>query len=126
MLFDTYAWIDFFKASRRGGRVKRYLKQKNILTSVVSVAEFTEWSFKQGISKEKTEKMLVFIEKNSAVLPVNFEVASLAGKISFLTKKQVKNWGMMDSMIYATALLNKTVLLTGDKHFSKMPFAELF
>ena len=41
----------------------------------------------------------------------------MAGEINFDNKKKIKNWGMSDSIILATAKLLNAKVLTGDKHF---------
>jgi predicted nucleic acid-binding protein len=35
-------------------------------------------------------------------------------------KKEIDGWGLADSIVYATALLKKAEVVTGDEHFKKL------
>ncbi|MFI5421229.1 MAG: PIN domain-containing protein, partial [Nitrososphaerales archaeon] len=66
-----------------------------------------------------------FISTKTAIVQVDRAVALLAGKINFQKKKEVRDWGMADSIILATANLASAKVVTGDLHFKKVPDAEI-
>ena len=35
-------------------------------------------------------------------------------------KKKIKGWGLADSIVYATGLLKKAEVVTGDEHFKEL------
>ena len=122
MLIDSYAWIEFFLGTEKGEKVKEILEKGVNYTSIVSIAEITEWSLK---NKLETKHFINIIKKISEVINLNEEVVGLAGKINFDHKKTIKGWGMLDSLIYATALLYNLKILTGDKHFENLNNVEM-
>jgi predicted nucleic acid-binding protein len=75
--------------------------------------------------KEKAKKYVEIIEKTSTVLDITKEIAILAGEINQERKKKVKSWGMIDSMILATATFYKLKVLTGNSHFKDINNVEI-
>jgi|SRR3989344_2032150 len=122
MLLDSYAWIELFLGTEKGKKVKELLEKGKHYISIVSIAEITEWSLKNKI---ETKNLIDVIKKISEVINLNEEIVELAGKINFERKKIIKDWGMLDSLIYATALLYNLKILTGDKHFEKLNNVEM-
>jgi predicted nucleic acid-binding protein len=35
-------------------------------------------------------------------------------------KKEIDGWGLADSIVYATAIVKKAEVVTGDEHFKKL------
>ena len=122
MLLDSDAWIELFLGTEKGKKVKELLEKGKHYISIVSIAEITEWSLKNKI---ETKNLIDVIKKISEVINLNEEIVELAGKINFERKKIIKDWGMLDSLIYATALLYNLKILTGDKHFEKLNNVEM-
>ena len=122
MLLDSYAWIEFFQASEKGKRVEQILSSKKCYTSIVSVSEVIEWCLKNSRDyQDRISRM----ERLSQIIPLNKKIVMLSGKINFEHKKKIKGWGMMDSMIYSTAVIYGLRVLTGDQHFKKLDNAEM-
>ena len=99
MLLDTSAWIEFFEGTNKGARVRDVLNQNKCYTSIVSLAEVTNWSL-----KEKRDAMFFIdtIGKLSSVINMDNSIVVLAGGLNFERKKKNKKWGMLDSFILAT------------------------
>ena len=53
------------------------------------------------------------------------EIIVSAGKLNYERKKIVKNWGMLDSFILATAQVYDLKILTKDSHFKDLPNIQL-
>lgn len=81
------------------------------------LAEFTDKYTRENLDfKER----LRFIKTISALAPLDEETAELAGKISAERRQQVKGWGLVDSIVLATARTKKMKVITGDEHFRSL------
>lgn len=121
-ILDTSAWIELFVDGKNGEGVKSRLAAEDCYTSSVSVAEITEWAIR-GLKDPNT--LVGIIDSTTQIIDVGKEIASLAGRINFNRKKEVKNWGMADSLIAATAGLYNLRILTCDHHFVGLPMVDL-
>jgi len=124
MLLDTYAWVEFFKGTNEGKKVKEILKKEKCYTCIVSIAELVEWCSKNNL-KEEIKEYFKAITKSSVILNLDEEISLLAGKINHERKKNIEGWGMMDSLILATAISYDIKILTGDTHFKDLPNVEM-
>jgi predicted nucleic acid-binding protein len=75
--------------------------------------------------EEKAKRYVEIIEKASVILNITKEIAILAGEINQERKRRVKGWGMIDSMILATATFYKLKILTGNSHFKDLENVEI-
>lgn len=112
LLLDTHAWIDYFSSETRKEQIKEIISEKALFTSMLSLAEVKLWLLKKGLNEEK---YLMFIEENSRLISPDKEISLLAGRIKFDAVK--KDFGMIDCLIYATALKFDLKVVTGDPHF---------
>lgn len=124
MLLDTYAWIEFFQGTEKGRKVKAVIAKQSCYTSIISLAEIAEWCLK---NKLDVKYFIKVVERLSTILSLDEEMTIAAGKINFYHKKckKIKGWGMIDSLIYATARFYNLAVLTGDKHFRSLPNVEI-
>lgn len=120
IVFDSYAWFEFFAGSPKGRIVKEIIESKEeILTPAVCIAEI-----KRGYLRENKEyeSRINFILNRSKIIKIDFNIAQIAASVSFKNKVH-----MIDSIIYASALSVNSELLTGDLHlknFEKIRFLE--
>lgn len=118
MLLDTYAWIELFKGSAKGKKVEEIIKaEKEVFTSIVSLAEITKWCLD---NKRDVYQRLEIVKNYSEILDLDKKIVIIAGKINFEIRKTVKDFGMIDSLIYSTAQIYTLKLLTGDEHFRNL------
>ena len=122
MILDSYAWIEFFQGSDKGIKVGQILKNKKCFTSIVTLSEVTNWALKNNLDHIYYIKS---IEKYSQIIPLTNKISVLAGKVNFYNKKTIKNWGMLDSFIYSTALIYNLNVLIGDNHFKSLKNVEM-
>jgi len=78
------------------------------------IAEFTDKYTRENLDPKERLK---FLKAFSALAPLDEETAELAGRISAERRRQVRGWGLVDSIILATARLTKMKVVTGDEHF---------
>lgn len=122
MLIDSYSWIEYFLGSEKGKKVEKILEENECYTSIVSISEIIEWCYKNN---KDCNYRINIIKTYSTIIDLDEKIVILAGKINFANKKKIANWGMLDSFIYATALLYDLIVLTGDRHFSGLKNAEM-
>ena len=122
ILLDSSAWVEFFIKSEKGEVVKNILKTKECYTSIVTLAEISNWAMRENLNGKE---LVQFIINSSKVLNLNFQISFLAGELNFKRKKTVKNWGMIDSIILATSLFYDLKILTKDSHFKGLENVEI-
>ena len=114
---DSYAWVEYFRGSEEGKIAKDYIECKNCATASITIAELSE---KYKRENKDFEEDMNFIIARTKVSNLNTEIALKAGEINFDNKKKIKNWGMSDSIILATANLLNAKVVTGDEHFREL------
>ena len=116
IVFDTYAWIEYFLGSERGKIVETHLNEEVITPFIVLLelsyrADKEGWNFKQYLN---------FIKIRSRITGVTEEFNLKFGQIYNATKKDVAGIGMADIIILLTAIEENAKILTGDEHFKNM------
>ena len=112
VLIDSWAWIEYFRGSRAGRKVMKYIEGKEkAIVSTINIAEVYRWILRFYNEKIANEKVNV-IKERCFVIPVDEEIAIMSAKI-----KHKENMGLGDAIIYATAKKEKAFLLTGDSDF---------
>lgn len=122
MLLDSAAWIEFFKGSKKGQKVRLIIIQDQCYTSILSIGEIGVWCIKNGLDERE---YIAAIEKNSVILNLRKEIMLSGAVINVQHKKNFHNWGMIDALIYATARLYGLIVLTKDTHFQDLDGVEM-
>jgi|SRR3989344_869235 len=122
MLLDSCSWIEVFEGSVKGELIMKIIEDKEIYTSAISISEIANWCRKNSLD----EKFYIrVIEENSSLLFPTKDILAISGIINFERKKLVKNWGMIDSIIYATASTHSLKIITTDHHFIELDNVEI-
>lgn len=115
VLIDSWAWIEYFRGSKPGERVKEYVEDEvNVVVSTINIAEVYRWILRYYDEKVAEEKRMA-IRERSVIIEVSEEIAVQAAKI-----RHNKGWGLGDSIIYATAKREGAKVLTGDPDFKEL------
>ncbi|MEK6954656.1 MAG: PIN domain-containing protein [Candidatus Micrarchaeota archaeon] len=114
MLFDTYSWVELFNDTEAGRRVANLINAETAATAMATISELTSWAIRNN---RDPSLIIENVKRLSAILEFREDIAKLAGELHIQYKKEMKDFGMVDSMIYATALANGLKLVTGDRHF---------
>jgi predicted nucleic acid-binding protein len=129
-VIDSYAWIEYFKGSKRGLSVRNYVEKENSATPTIVIAEISRKLLREILAGRETavgrESKLDFIKTSTFVVELTEEIARLAGEIDVERRKIVKDWGLADSIILATARMEKAKVVTGDKHFVDLKNETIF
>jgi len=119
-IVDTYAWIEYFRGTSKGMRIKDKIDAGDNITPTIVLAElkrkFVEWR------RQDFEDKLAFIQENSQIVGLDEELAIMAGEIR--AQKSVPNMGLVDCILLALARKFNMKVLTGDKHFKSLDEAE--
>ena len=120
-VIDSYAWIEYFKASKCGEVAMKYIESENSATPTIVVSEISRKLLREielgNETREGRLKRLEFVRATTRIVDLDFEIAAEAGKTDVDMKKKVKGWGLADSIVLCTARKAKGKVITGDEHF---------
>jgi len=117
MLFDTSAWIEYFKGTEKGQMVSNLIKNKSIYTCPITLAEISNWSHKNS---EGPAQRINIIKSFSSVLELNEQILVLSGRFYAEQRKRNGKISLIDAIIYTTAKIHGLVLLTADGDFENL------
>ena len=113
-ILDTFSWIEYFAGSPAGENAKTYIESGEAFTPTIVIAEFTDKYTRENLD---FRERLKFLKATSALAPLDEETAEIAGKISAERRSRVRGWGLVDSVVLATARVRGMKVITGDEHF---------
>jgi len=114
LVIDSFAWFEYFLGSEPGRKVVNYVERGRTITPTIVIAELSE---KYRTLSIDFKERLRFIKFRSKIVLLDEETAEYAGQLAVERKKKIRRWGMADSIVLATARLNKCRIITGDEHF---------
>ena len=115
MMIDSFAWVEYFMGTEKGEKVREIVESDQVLyTSPVILAEIYS---KSQRTDGRGEERVNFILERCAVVELDEEIGLEAGKIHAEMKPKVRDFGMIDALILASAKKKGLKVLTGDKHF---------
>lgn len=124
VVFDSYAWLEYAMGNPRAKDVTHYLEndEVEILTPSSVLAEVGDVLRRNAVAKDTRNQVITYIKGKSLMVNIDSAIAESAGEINFTNKveKKIKNWGMLDSMVYAVAMGRRGRVLTGDPHFKDL------
>lgn len=120
IVFDSYAWIEYFAGSPKGKRAEELLKTADITyTPAVCLTEIKNRFYRAEFSQVRVEQFISFIRRRSTIISIDEEMAIDAAE----NMKKFKLHAM-DAIIYACANKTNARLVTGDAHFKNIPNIE--
>lgn len=124
VILDSSAWIEFFLGTDKGLKVKELVAQGGATTSIITFAEIVHWCHKSN-QAERIAERVGGIKNGSEIINLNEEILTIAGRISYERKKITQKWGMMDSIILATARIYGLKVVTKDQDFRGLENVEI-
>ena len=110
-LVDSCGWLEYFSGGKKAERYEKYLLKPDLII-VPSIVLYEVYKKIKSGSDEDCAILAVAQMENSKVIMFNDDLSLLAADVSL-----VHSLHMADSIIYATAISNKAVLVTSDEHF---------
>jgi predicted nucleic acid-binding protein len=118
ILVDTYTWIEISKNSPWGRRALTWMEKRPALfVSVLTLYEL-QYRFNDLYGEKKTGSFIATILNHADVIPIDQQIATMAGVIKSREKKEGCTMGSVDCMILATARVHGLKILSGDNHFA--------
>ena len=119
-LLDSSAWVEYFKGTPTGSNVKKILEE-GAATSAISLAEIAKWAQENGA---EVIPIITQMKKNAIVISLEEPILIESGKQYIRLRKIQKSIGMIDVIIYITALIHGLQLITTDNDFRGLPETE--
>jgi|SRR3989344_6488064 len=113
-VLDTFAWIEYFQASKKGEIVKNLIENNKIATPIIIFAELADAYLRIG---EELGERQNFIISKATIINLTTQACIEGAKIKIEMRKTEKDFGLIDGIIYAIAKDLKAKLVTGDSHF---------
>lgn len=117
-VIDSFAWIEYFRGTALGERAREFIDRGSAATSTITLAELQEKYLRERWDSFDIDSR--FIMTKTTIVPVDRKISFLAGQINSQNKRKIKDWGMSDSIILATARVSSAKVLTGDPHFKSV------
>ena len=122
IVFDSYAWVEYFMGSKRGVVAKEYLEGEEIVTPDIVLAEIARKYLREGLAKDEVRGRLYFIATRGEVEAVDADLGLAAAEawkeLDARAKKEgIRGPSLTDGIILALARRCKGKVLTGDGHF---------
>ena len=123
-VIDAYAWIEYLDGSEKGEVVAEIIEndENEIFTSSATVAEVVGKVLRRN---DDIKIALNHINNFSSIVNLTQEISVLAAQTHFEAKKKVREFGMLDAFVAATAKKIEAKILTGDKDFKHFKEAVL-
>ncbi|MEM0054313.1 MAG: type II toxin-antitoxin system VapC family toxin [Nitrososphaeria archaeon] len=119
-VIDSYAWIEYFMGTDAGRKVKPIVEGlEEKITPTICLTEVYAKTLKVE-GEELAEKQKRFIKERSFILSLDETIALESAKIDVVMKKKIRGWSLADSIVYATGLVKKANIVTGDEHFKNL------
>ena len=108
LIFDTYAWIEYFIGSKKGESVEEYFNHEILTPSLVLM----ELSYRFNQKGWDLKKFLNFIKSKSVIIGVNEEVIIQFGHFYNSLKKKNKEMSFVDILIFTLAKVENGSILS--------------
>lgn len=116
-LVDSYAWIEYLDGSFAGEKVMKILKGGNeiyslnlVISEVVSRVKRKKGNFELAYNS---------IVSNSKIVEMTPEIAKESGLFHSEIRNKIKDFGLVDSIVFVISKKLNAKILTGDEHFRK-------
>jgi len=117
---DTSAWIEIAHAGPNAARFSKLLaKSEFVIVSTISIYEISRYTTR--VAGEEASSHLIRFLQQYTISPVSIEIAAVAATLASKHKL-----AMVDSLIYATALIHKATLWTQDSDFDGLAHVKYF
>jgi predicted nucleic acid-binding protein len=122
-IIDSYAWIEYFRASTSGEIAKKYKENNASITPTTVVSEISRKLTREiELGNETLQgraERLEFTRSKTQIVDLDFELAVEAGRIDEEMKKKEKGWGLADTIVLCVARSKKGKVVTDDLHFKE-------
>jgi PIN domain nuclease of toxin-antitoxin system len=119
-VIDSYAWLEYFMGTKGGKKVKSIIEgTEEKITPSICLAEVYAKTLRAE-NQELAERQRAFIKEKSSLALLDEPIAIESAKTQVTLRREIDGWGLADSIVYATGLIKKAEIVTGDEHFKKL------
>jgi len=116
-ILDSSVWIAYLFE----GKFTEYVEDNcKLFLSVLSLFEIKRKLLNKKVKRQDVDSKIDFIRKRNILLPIDEKIADKASEISY-----EKSLPAIDSLIYATSLINKLKLISLDNDFRGLENVEI-
>ena len=115
-MVDAWAWVEYLIGSEYGAKLNKILDESNVEVYTCAIT-FAEVISKVAREKRDTKEAFNILSSNSRIVIIDKELSFQAGLIHSEMRKTMKDFGLADAYVVATAEKLKAKVLTGDQHF---------
>ncbi len=118
---DAYAWVEYLDGTPRGIKLKTLIEENaELYTSVVTLAEVISKAARTGRDEKKADSIM---RGNSIVVDADAQLSFETGVLHAEVRRTVRDFGLAEAYVLATARRVSGKVLTGDPHFRDLPEA---
>ncbi len=122
VVYDTYAWVEYFRGTEKGAMVRKLLETEEGLTPAIVLAELARKYVREGFSEREVRRRLEFVEAKTARVDVDADLALTAAELylrllEVARERSLRSPSLADAIVYACALVRGDMLVTGDRLF---------
>jgi len=115
ILVDTWTWIEILRGTKTSEKALEILKQEAcVYTSIISIAEISRWAKVNGLD---VDHIIEKISDRTNYLELELFILKISGEKHVELRKIKKTIGIIDVIIYTSALVHGMNVLTGDSDF---------
>ena len=120
MLIDSSAWLEYFMGTKKGATLRDVIEgEAQLFTSPVVLAEIYSKSMRtDGIQKAK--ERADFITRRCILINIDEGIGINAGKLHAEHKSKIKDFGMIDALILASAMHKNVEVITYDQSLTEV------
>src|SRR3989344_3045557 len=118
-IIGSYAWVEYFLASKKGEIIKRLFEnEENVfLTIECCIGEIKGWSLRE---RENFGSIYKVIRVNSRMISSTVYDWIDAAQERFELRKSIKNFGLIDAMLLVKQKEFSCKIISGDHHFKDL------
>ncbi len=127
IVIDSYAWIELFKGSINGNKIKELLENADVLyTPNTVLAEIARKYIREGAVEKTVNTRLEQIGANSNIVNLDSKLAHESAKCYLELAENARTTklstpSLFDAIVLATAHTLNAKVLSGDQHFKSLP-----
>jgi predicted nucleic acid-binding protein len=118
VVVDAYAWVEYLDGTRSGEKLRDLLdSEAELYTSAVTLAEVVSKAARTGRDHKTAHKV---IQSNSTIVEADEGLSYEAGVLHAEMRARIRDFGLSDAYVLATARSLDAKVLTGDPHFKDL------
>ena len=127
VLVDSYAWVELFLGSGKGGRVRELIESADeAFTPDTVLAELSRKYLREKFPERLVRERLSAVQGASHVLPITPELAMSASKaylelVETARRRRLRSPSLFDGLFLGAARQQEAKVVTGDPHFQDLP-----